>query len=119
MDSWVSFSKSVNVDTYCDSATTKAPAEDRGTSHVNVIDNDEVMVAVTSSLNHWFGSLLMTPSGILLNNEMDDFDVTPDVSGFGILGKSGLARKLVCFVVESRTTEDAPIVIDDTDHSAT
>ncbi|GAB1597702.1 glutathione hydrolase 1 proenzyme-like [Argonauta hians] len=47
--------------------------EDSGTAHVSVIDDDEMMVSVTTTLNTWFGSGVLTKSGILLNNQMDDF----------------------------------------------
>lgn len=46
---------------------------DRGTSHVSVIDTDELMVSSTSTINTWFGSHVLTKNGILLNSEMGDF----------------------------------------------
>ncbi|XP_038051709.1 glutathione hydrolase 3-like isoform X1 [Patiria miniata] len=46
----------------------------KGTSQISVIDSDNNMVSVTTSVNMAFGSLLMTPSGVVLNNQMDDFD---------------------------------------------
>ncbi|XP_077989784.1 glutathione hydrolase 1 proenzyme-like [Glandiceps talaboti] len=50
------------------------PQSDHGTSHVSVIDNEDNMVSVTTSINTKFGSTVMTPDGILLNNEMNDFN---------------------------------------------
>lgn len=48
--------------------------EDRGTSHLCVIDRERTAVAWTSTINGTFGSLVGDPvSGVLLNNEMDDF----------------------------------------------
>ncbi|XP_033640566.1 scoloptoxin SSD14-like isoform X1 [Asterias rubens] len=46
----------------------------QGTSHISVIDKDNNMVSVTSTINTAFGSLLMTPSEVILNNQMDDFN---------------------------------------------
>ncbi|XP_077999173.1 glutathione hydrolase 1 proenzyme-like [Glandiceps talaboti] len=49
------------------------PKPDFGTAHACVIDNDDNMVSITSSVNTRFGSAVMTEDGILLNNVMDDF----------------------------------------------
>ncbi|XP_053375774.1 glutathione hydrolase 1 proenzyme-like [Mercenaria mercenaria] len=48
--------------------------EDKGTAHISVIDTAELMVSVTTTINDWFGSMVLTDSGILLNNEMADFN---------------------------------------------
>lgn len=46
------------------------------TTHYSVLDRDGNRVAVTITLNLWFGSGLMVPgTGILLNNQMDDFSI--------------------------------------------
>lgn len=48
--------------------------EDEGTSHLCVIDRERTAVAWTSTINSTFGSLVGDPeTGIVLNNEMDDF----------------------------------------------
>jgi gamma-glutamyltranspeptidase / glutathione hydrolase / leukotriene-C4 hydrolase len=45
-----------------------------GTSHVSIIDKDRNAVALTNSVNLNFGSkILSAKTGILLNNQMDDF----------------------------------------------
>ena len=48
--------------------------EDEGTSHLCVIDRERTAVAWTTTINSTFGSLVGDPrTGIVLNNEMDDF----------------------------------------------
>ncbi len=58
------------------------------TTHFSVIDAHGNMVAATLTLNFFFGSGLMVPgTGILLNNQMDDFSVKPGVpNGFQLIG---------------------------------
>lgn len=48
------------------------------TTHYSVLDKDGNRVGATITLNLWFGSGLMIPgTGILLNNQMDDFSIKP------------------------------------------
>jgi gamma-glutamyltranspeptidase/glutathione hydrolase len=48
------------------------------TTHYSVLDKDGNRVGATITLNLWFGSGLMVPgTGILLNNQMDDFSIKP------------------------------------------
>ncbi|EJW03820.1 gamma-glutamyltransferase [Edhazardia aedis USNM 41457] len=50
--------------------------EDHGTTHINVIDSDEMTVSLTSTINLEFGAKFMCPNtGIIFNNEIDDFYV--------------------------------------------
>ncbi|MFT4702796.1 MAG: gamma-glutamyltranspeptidase/glutathione hydrolase [Bradymonadia bacterium] len=68
-------------------AIIEAP-RDAGTSHFSVIDPNGMAVACTSTVNTSFGSLVLaTESGIVLNNEMDDFASQPGVPNvFGLVG---------------------------------
>jgi len=50
------------------------PPRDGGTSHLSVIAPDGSAVACTTTVNTTFGAMLGVPgTGIVLNNEMDDF----------------------------------------------
>lgn len=50
------------------------PHEGANTTHYSIVDRWGNAVAVTYTLNDWFGAKVMVPkTGVLLNNEMDDF----------------------------------------------
>jgi len=53
-------------------------AESENTTHISIVDADGNAVAITTTLNSWFGSKVMvTGAGFVLNNEMDDFTAKP------------------------------------------
>jgi gamma-glutamyltranspeptidase/glutathione hydrolase len=57
-----------------------APQESNHTTHYSVIDSDGNAVAVTTTINSWFGSRVTADRlGFLLNDEMDDFSSKPGV----------------------------------------
>ncbi|CAI0476054.1 unnamed protein product [Linum tenue] len=57
--------------------------DDHGTSHVSIVDGERNAVAMTSTVNYYFGARILSPStGIVLNNEMDDFSI-PSNNGTG------------------------------------
>ena len=62
--------------------------ESTETSHLTVIDEQRNAVSLTFTVNLGFGAGIVTPgTGIVLNNEMDDFAAAPGVpNAFGLLG---------------------------------
>jgi gamma-glutamyltranspeptidase/glutathione hydrolase len=57
-----------------------APLEHPHTTHYSVVDADGNAVAVTTTINDWFGSRVTAEGlGFLLNDEMDDFSSKPGV----------------------------------------
>ena len=64
--------------------------ESTSTTHLSVIDAAGNAVSTTQTVNLFFGSGVMVPgTGILLNDEMDDFNAQPDEpNAFGLLGKT-------------------------------
>jgi gamma-glutamyltranspeptidase / glutathione hydrolase len=56
------------------------PPEGNHTTHYSVMDADGNAVAVTTTINDWFGSRVTADGlGFLLNDEMDDFSSKPGV----------------------------------------
>jgi gamma-glutamyltranspeptidase / glutathione hydrolase len=61
---------------------------DHGTSHLCVADGEGNVVALTTTVNLLFGSRIVDPvSGVVLNDEMDDFSAQPGApNAFGLIG---------------------------------
>ncbi len=59
----------------------------RHTTHVSVVDAEGMAVSLTTTLNTWYGSKTVVPgTGVLLNNEMDDFTARPGTPNhFGLV----------------------------------
>ncbi|MEH2123852.1 gamma-glutamyltransferase [Nostoc sp.] len=64
------------------------PHESLQTTHLNVVDEEHNAVSLTFTINLSFGAGVVTPTtGIILNNEMDDFAAAPGVpNAFGLVG---------------------------------
>ena len=92
--------------------------ESEDTTHYSLIDKDGMMVAITTTLNSSFGSQLVIPgTGILMNNEMDDFSAQPGVPNqFGLLGAEANAiqpmKRMLSSMTPTLVTRDgAPFLI--------
>ena len=91
------------------------PAEGSNTTHYAVVDGEGNAVAVTYTLNDWFGVRKVVPgTGIVLNNEMDDFTAQPGKANmFGLVqgaanavagGKTPLSSMAPTIVVQEGRT---------------
>lgn len=85
--------ESININYATDNQTLEfadPPYQGQGndTTHFSVIDKYGNRIAVTQSINFWFGSAFVPKgTGVLLNNEMDDFSIKPGTeNGYGLIG---------------------------------
>jgi gamma-glutamyltranspeptidase / glutathione hydrolase len=60
---------------------------DQGTSHFCVVDADGNAVALTTTINHYYGAKVVAErTGVVLNNEIDDFAIAPETANlFGLV----------------------------------
>ncbi|GFF33455.1 gamma-glutamyltranspeptidase 1 [Aspergillus udagawae] len=59
---------------------------DSGTSHVVVADHTGLAISLITTINTLFGSQVMVPeTGIIMNNEMDDFSIPGKSNSFGYI----------------------------------
>ncbi|WP_313317560.1 gamma-glutamyltransferase [Stenotrophomonas sp.] len=71
------------------------PLEDDETTHFSIIDGEGNRVGGTQTVNLLYGSgLIPAGTGVLLNNEMDDFALKPGTpNAFGVMGYAANAPK--------------------------
>jgi gamma-glutamyltranspeptidase/glutathione hydrolase len=81
----------INVDTATLIAKPGRLPEDAGTTHLSVTDSSGRAVALTMTINTPFGSGITVPgTGVILNNEMDDFAVAKDTpNSYGLIDTRG------------------------------
>ncbi|KAM0263291.1 hypothetical protein ACHAPA_008782 [Fusarium lateritium] len=94
--------------------------ETPGTSHISTADSSGMAVSLTSTLNLVFGSQLMIPeTGLIMNNEMDDFSVPNRSNAFGFIpsaanfirpGKRPLSS-MSPYIVEYASNKSLAVVI--------
>lgn len=110
---------SIDMNKVTKSSELKGLAEPAGngadTTHFSVIDDEGNMVSATLSINYGFGSGYVSPStGILLNDEMDDFATRPGkANAYGLVqgkanavapGKRMLSSMTPTFVIGPNRT---------------
>lgn len=63
-------------------------SESLETTHFSVVDKDGNAVAITTTLNNSYGSMVVVKgAGFMMNDEMDDFSVKPGVPNtYGLIG---------------------------------
>lgn len=86
------------------------------TTHFSILDADGNQVAATLSINYPFGSCFVVPgTGVLLNDEMDDFSIKPGVPNvYGLVGAEANAIEPGKRMLSSMT----PTFLDDGDRLA-
>ena len=87
-----SLTDSINSDAATPSSTLKAVAQPSGngtdTTHFSIVDKQGNRVSATLSINYPFGSCFVAKgTGVLLNDEMDDFSAKPGApNAYGLVG---------------------------------
>ncbi|PAX54893.1 gamma-glutamyltransferase [Brunnivagina elsteri] len=70
--------------------------ESQETSHLNVVDGQRNAISLTFTINTGFGAgVVAEGTGILLNNEMDDFAIAPGIpNSYGLVGNEANANAI-------------------------
>ena len=76
--------RTLNVSAYDPNGFESLPTP--GTSHIVAADKSGLAISVTTTINLLFGSQLMVPStGIIMNDEMNDFSIPGSSNAFGYI----------------------------------
>jgi gamma-glutamyltranspeptidase/glutathione hydrolase len=80
--------KAITVSTHGEADQFGTAAFGKHTTHFSTADSDGNWVACTATVNTSFGSKVIIPgTGIIMNNQMDDFSAQPGVANyFGLIG---------------------------------
>jgi gamma-glutamyltranspeptidase/glutathione hydrolase len=97
---------------------TAPEAHDHGTSNLCVVDEAGNVVAITTTINTVFGAKMTVPKlGIILNDEMDDFSVSPGVpNAYRLVGADANSiapgkRPLSSMAPIIVVTQDKPVLV--------
>lgn len=85
------------------------------TTHLTTADRDGNVVALTQTVNTTFGCKMIVPgTGVVLNNEMDDFSIAPGVrNAFGLVGSKA---NLIAPGKRPLSSMSPTLVLDDSNH---
>lgn len=92
------------------------PYEPPSTTHFSVVDSEGQAVSSTQTVNYTFGSGVVVPdTGILLNDEMDDFSIKPATpNAFGLIGfeanKIEAGKRMLSSMSPTIVTKDDKVV---------
>ena len=97
LSSKIKLKKATAVDSHGTPPLAETELFDRHTTHITAVDAEGYWVAITATVNTSFGSKVIVPgTGVVLNNEMDDFSIAPGVpNAFGLIGSE--ANEVVAF----------------------
>lgn len=84
----IDLTKATQVAGHLPSRATSLDDEKKHTTHLSTADRHGNWVALTATVNTSWGNKMIVPGfGVMLNNEMDDFSVSPGVpNAFGLIG---------------------------------
>lgn len=84
----IDLARATAVPTHGDPPAAETDHFDRHTTHIAAADAEGNWAAITATINTTFGSKTVVPgTGVVLNNEMDDFSIAPGVpNAFGLVG---------------------------------
>ncbi len=84
----ISLDKSLTVERHGEPPQWRQDLFGRHTTHIAAADSKGYWVAITATINTSFGSKVVVPgTGVVLNNEMDDFSIHPGTpNAFGLVG---------------------------------
>jgi gamma-glutamyltranspeptidase/glutathione hydrolase len=78
--------KFANYNSTYDIAASYQSAEPLSTTHLSIVDSEGNAVSFTSSIEYYFGSAISV-DGFLLNNQMTDFSLLPEINGKAVANR--------------------------------